>query len=350
MDAYGPMDARGRGTGERRIYRAGRQPPPPIPGAGERGPGGHVAALLEHSAAEAHSGPQGGPALRGTRRGDLGKIDDYNEFLDALAEVFDKVYAALKPGKYCCAVVMDIRKRDRFYPLHSDLARRMEEVGFIFDDIIIWDRGHEYNNLRAPGISRRLPCQQGPRVHSHIPEAQAHIPEAQGRGTEPGGPGVRPRSASKGTLCYHAATLEHGEDVANSRDVLRRITVDHQGCQLLCPSPRSPRYSTRRWPSRRPGAGENGPHGCKTGEHQTLELVPKASKGVRAEPRSRYPGSRGLPSRQGVVRRRAGAPGCVLPPPGPDSLCGRGPSHSPSYSPPPPIAHGPFHGRCEGWN
>ena len=82
---------------------------------------------------------------------DLGRIDDYDEFLGALAEVFDKVYTALKPGKYCCAVVMDIRKRDRFYPLHSDLARRMEQLGFVFDDLIIWDRGHEYNNLRPLG-------------------------------------------------------------------------------------------------------------------------------------------------------------------------------------------------------
>ena len=82
---------------------------------------------------------------------DLGKIDDYDEFLRALIEIFDKVHTVLKPGKYCCAVVMDIRKKDRFYPLHSDLARGMQDAGFIFDDIIIWDRGHEYNNLRPLG-------------------------------------------------------------------------------------------------------------------------------------------------------------------------------------------------------
>ena len=82
---------------------------------------------------------------------DLGKIGDYDGFLAALSGVFEKVYRALKPGKYCCAVVMDIRKKDRFYPLHTDLASRMQEIGFIFDDIIIWNRGHEYNNLRPLG-------------------------------------------------------------------------------------------------------------------------------------------------------------------------------------------------------
>jgi len=82
---------------------------------------------------------------------DLGKIADYDEFLDALAEIFRPVLDALKPRKYCAVVVMDLRKKDKFYPFHSDLARRMEEIGFIFDDLIIWDRRHEYNNMRPLG-------------------------------------------------------------------------------------------------------------------------------------------------------------------------------------------------------
>ncbi len=65
--------------------------------------------------------------------------------------MFTGVLQVLKPGKYCIVNVMDIRKKDRFYPLHADLARRMEEVGFIFDDLIIWDRRQEYNNLRTLG-------------------------------------------------------------------------------------------------------------------------------------------------------------------------------------------------------
>jgi hypothetical protein len=46
---------------------------------------------------------------------------------------------------------MDLRKKDRFYPFHSDLAARMSKLGFVFDDIVIWDRGQEYNNLRPLG-------------------------------------------------------------------------------------------------------------------------------------------------------------------------------------------------------
>ncbi|MCX7840821.1 MAG: site-specific DNA-methyltransferase [Anaerolineae bacterium] len=87
----------------------------------------------------------------GDAQPDLGKISDYDQFLDALADVFRQVFIALKPRKYCIVVVMDLRKKDRFYPFHSDLARKMAELGFIFDDLIIWDRRHEYNNMRPLG-------------------------------------------------------------------------------------------------------------------------------------------------------------------------------------------------------
>ena len=82
---------------------------------------------------------------------DLGRISGYEEFLGMLTHVFGMVMAALKPGAYCCVVVMDIRKKEKFYPFHSDLARSLSDIGFLLDDIIIWDRRHEYNNLRPLG-------------------------------------------------------------------------------------------------------------------------------------------------------------------------------------------------------
>lgn len=87
----------------------------------------------------------------GNYENDLGKIDNYQEFLRHLMRVFEQVFIALRPGAYCCVVVMDIRKKDKFYPFHSDIATSMQERGFIYDDIIIWDRRHEYNNMRPLG-------------------------------------------------------------------------------------------------------------------------------------------------------------------------------------------------------
>lgn len=82
---------------------------------------------------------------------DLGKIADYERFLDELNKAFVGVLRVLAPGKYCIVNVMDLRKKGTFFPLHSDLARKMTESGWIYDDIIIWDRRQEYNNLRPLG-------------------------------------------------------------------------------------------------------------------------------------------------------------------------------------------------------
>ncbi|GAB4146995.1 MAG: DNA methyltransferase [Planctomycetaceae bacterium] len=87
----------------------------------------------------------------GNLEGDLGTIESYQEFLQATTDILQAVHTRLKPGAYCCVIVMDLRKKSRFFPLHSDLATRLVEVGYVFDDLIIWNRQSEYNNLRPLG-------------------------------------------------------------------------------------------------------------------------------------------------------------------------------------------------------
>jgi DNA modification methylase len=87
----------------------------------------------------------------GNLQGDLGTIEDYGEFLERLTDVFRGVLAALKPGGYCCVVVMDLRKKNKFFPFHSDLATALTRIGFDWDDLIVWNRQAEYNNLRPLG-------------------------------------------------------------------------------------------------------------------------------------------------------------------------------------------------------
>jgi DNA modification methylase len=87
----------------------------------------------------------------GNLPGDLSLADTYDEYLTGMTHVFAGVYDVLKPGAHCAIVVMDLRKRDQFYPLHSDLAARLTTVGYKFDDLIIWNRQAEYNNLRPLG-------------------------------------------------------------------------------------------------------------------------------------------------------------------------------------------------------
>lgn len=87
---------------------------------------------------------------------DLGKIADYQGFIRELERIFWRVAETLKQGKYCCVVVMDLRKGDRFYPYHMDVVDLMQHGGFVLQDIIIWDRRHEYSNMRPLGYPYRF--------------------------------------------------------------------------------------------------------------------------------------------------------------------------------------------------
>lgn len=81
----------------------------------------------------------------------LGNIHNYERFLGELKDIFAKVYSTLKRGSYCVVVVMDLRKKSRFYPYHMDVVNFMRDIGFILDDIIIWDRRNDYSELRPLG-------------------------------------------------------------------------------------------------------------------------------------------------------------------------------------------------------
>ena len=82
---------------------------------------------------------------------DLGNIEDYNEFLQSLKDVTQEVFKSLKPKGYFILNVMDLRKKSNFYPLHMDASILAKEIGFSLEDIIIWDRQNEYNNMRPLG-------------------------------------------------------------------------------------------------------------------------------------------------------------------------------------------------------
>ncbi len=96
---------------------------------------------------------------------DLGNIDNYEVFINTLKDLFSDVNRVLKVGGYCIVNVMDIRKKSMFYPLHSDLSTAMQEIGYIYDDLIIWDRQAEYNNMRPLGYPYKFRINK---VHEYI--------------------------------------------------------------------------------------------------------------------------------------------------------------------------------------
>jgi DNA modification methylase len=82
---------------------------------------------------------------------DIGNISEYNIFIESLKEVYSEVFRTLKPNKRCVINVMDLRKKDKFFPLHIDISKMMSDIGFELEDIMIWDRQHEYNNMKTLG-------------------------------------------------------------------------------------------------------------------------------------------------------------------------------------------------------
>lgn len=96
---------------------------------------------------------------------DVGNIPNYDDFISTLSTLFFNVNRVLKKGGYCIVNVMDIRKKSNFYPLHSDLATALQKIGFIFDDIIIWDRQADYNNMRPLGYPYKFRINK---VHEYL--------------------------------------------------------------------------------------------------------------------------------------------------------------------------------------
>lgn len=96
---------------------------------------------------------------------DIGNIASYEEFLKALSVVADQLFAVIKPGRWCIIIVMDIRKKAKFYPFHIDCIHTWTRGGFQLEDIIIWDRRADYHNLRPLGYPTTFRVNK---VHEYI--------------------------------------------------------------------------------------------------------------------------------------------------------------------------------------
>ena len=81
----------------------------------------------------------------------IGLVSSYEEYLLMMKNIFREMFKVMKSNSYCIINVMDLRKRNTFYPLHMDITHTLTSVGYILDDIIIWDRKQDYNSLRPLG-------------------------------------------------------------------------------------------------------------------------------------------------------------------------------------------------------
>lgn len=96
---------------------------------------------------------------------DIGNIVEYETYLSRFTDIMASVATTMKPNAYAIVNVMDIRIKNRLYTLHSDAYQSLAQVGYKLDDIIIWDRRADYNNLRPLGYPYKFRLN---RVHEYI--------------------------------------------------------------------------------------------------------------------------------------------------------------------------------------
>ena len=87
--------------------------------------------------AKAEREAKGLPTKYSDHEGDLGNIADYDEFLEALGDVFGACARVLMPKRYACVIVSDFRHGSRFYLYHADLARVLQQHGYALKGITV---------------------------------------------------------------------------------------------------------------------------------------------------------------------------------------------------------------------
>lgn len=87
---------------------------------------------------------------------DFGNLP-YKDFLKGIKKILKDNLEITKAGGYSCWVVKDYRDTKNkipYIPFHSDLARVGEEVGWLYQDLIVWDQTGQrrFDKLGYPSV------------------------------------------------------------------------------------------------------------------------------------------------------------------------------------------------------
>lgn len=74
--------------------------------------------------------------------GDLGNIQEYDEFLQRLTAIYAQLQPLLSPGAYLTIIVKNVKKGGRIYPLAWDLASRLSHI-YTLKDEKIWAQDNQ---------------------------------------------------------------------------------------------------------------------------------------------------------------------------------------------------------------
>ena len=119
---------------------------------------------------------------------DLGQIESYTDFLEALRPAFLECLRVLEPGRKLCVVTANVNQNTDHglltFPIATDLAVMLRDIGFVMNQRdhleqawnrrtvgLVWVAAPYLRKLPVPA---QLPVQERPRVHPHLCQADAH--------------------------------------------------------------------------------------------------------------------------------------------------------------------------------
>ena len=92
----------------------------------------------------------------GPAHGNIGAINSYKAYLDAVRNVFKECYRVLEDGRYCCVNISDIISDKHKYPIPAHYVAMMEDLGFCYRDDIIWKKPEGVGANGGGGAAKRF--------------------------------------------------------------------------------------------------------------------------------------------------------------------------------------------------
>lgn len=111
--------------------------------------------------ADKHANRRSDYNMRSDDARDMANLSSYDDYLDAMVEVFERCFRLLRPQRYMAIIVRNAYQNSEYMFTHVDLARRASSVGFVSKGEIIWYqagtrlRPYGYPSSYVPNITHQ---------------------------------------------------------------------------------------------------------------------------------------------------------------------------------------------------
>jgi DNA modification methylase len=106
------------------------------------------------------SPPYWNKADYGRSEGNLGTIESYASFLEAIRPAFEECFRVLMPGRKMCVVTANVNQHTNHglltFPLATDFAVILRSIGFVMVNEIIWSKDGSGGKWGSYGAQRPI--------------------------------------------------------------------------------------------------------------------------------------------------------------------------------------------------